>query len=83
MEDQRWIPIPLRLVLWNPGDGALVVRVDPPTLQNAPFFEEDQFPDATMEGWNSEFETYWQNSGAGGGTGTGTGTGQATATATP
>ena len=52
-------------------------------LQGAPFFEDGQFPDTTTSDWNTEFDMFWQNSGAGGGTGTGTGTGGATATATP
>ena len=56
-------------------------------LQGAPFFEDGQFPDTTTSGWNSEFDTFWQNSGASGGTGTGTGSGSgaggAQATATP
>jgi hypothetical protein len=56
---------------------------DTTMLQGAPFFEDGQFPNTASSDWNTEFDTFWQNSGAGGGTGTGTGTGQATATPTP
>jgi hypothetical protein len=49
-------------------------------LQNAPAFQEDQFPDASSSDWDSEFSTFWQNNG---GASTGTGVTASTATPTP
>jgi hypothetical protein len=50
---------------------------------SVPSFKSDEFPDLTMPGWNSEFDSFWQNNASGGASGTGSGTGtQATATAT-
>jgi hypothetical protein len=34
-------------------------------LQNAPSFKNNEFPDLTMPGWNSEFDSFWQNNSAG------------------
>lgn|GEM_PF-1607540 len=79
----QWIPVPLALFQFGAGTGAFVLNADTTMLQNAPFFQNGQIPDPTTPGWNSEFDTFWQNSGAGGtGTGSGSGSG-AQATATP
>lgn len=89
---EHLIPVPLRLLQLNisvpasdtspAGDNnkSFVLNIDATTLQNAPFFQKDQFPDMTMAGWNSEFESFWQNNGTGSGSGTSS---QATATPTP
>jgi sporulation protein YlmC with PRC-barrel domain len=82
-EGERWIPVPLSLVQWNAGTGAFVLDTNPAALHDAPSFQDGQFPDTTTSGWNSEFDTYWQNNGGTGGTGTGTGSGDTAATATP
>jgi hypothetical protein len=80
---ERLIPVPLSNFQWDANSQEFVINVDAAMLQGAPFFEDGQFPDTTTSDWNTEFDTFWQNSGAGGGTDTGTGTGQATATPTP
>lgn len=77
---ERWIPVPPGMFQW--GAQGFALSGDATMLQGAPFFEDGQFPDTTTPDWNSEFDTFWQNSGAGG-TGTGSGSGGATATATP
>jgi hypothetical protein len=47
-----------------------MVTVNPAMLRDAPSFEEDQYPDTTVAGWDSEILSFWQNNGSGG-TGTG------------
>jgi hypothetical protein len=79
---ERWIPVPLGMFQWDAAIQGLGFRGDATMLQGAPFFEDGQFPDTTTSDWNSEFDTFWQNSGAGG-SGTGSDAGGATATATP
>ena len=84
-DGEHLIPVPLRLLqlmssgpasdTGEPTDQSFVLNIDATTLQNAPFFKSDQFPDLTMPGWNSEFDSFWQNNGSGPGPGT-----QATAT---
>jgi hypothetical protein len=76
---ERWIPVPLGMLQWDAGMQGFVFSGDPMMLQGAPFFEDGQFPDTATSGWNAEFDTFWQNSGAGG---TGSDSG-AEATATP
>jgi sporulation protein YlmC with PRC-barrel domain len=78
----RWIPVPLGMFQFDTAGQGLVFSGDTTMLQGAPFFEDGQFPDTNTSGWNSEFDTFWQNSGAGG-SGTGSGSGGAEATATP
>jgi sporulation protein YlmC with PRC-barrel domain len=62
---ERWIPVPLNLMLWNAGSQVFVLNTHPAVLRDAPFFEDGQFPDTTTSGWNSEFDTYWQNNAGG------------------
>ena len=90
-DNTRWIPIPIGFLRWDATNNGFVLMINANALQNAPAFAEDQFPDTTTTGWDTEFSTFWQNNGGTGGTGgtgtggTGTGTGgtSTTATATP
>lgn len=75
-DGDRWIPVPLTQFLWDAANGAFALDADQTMLQGAPSFVDGQYPDTTMEAWDTEFSTYWQSGGAGGGTGT-------DATATP
>ena len=79
-EGQRWIPVPLNVIQWDATNGAFVINANPATFQQAPFFENSQYPDTTISGWDTEFDTFWQSNGAGSGTGTGS---EIEATATP
>jgi hypothetical protein len=79
-DGEHLIPVPLGLFKLDSDNAAFVLNIDAATLQNAPSFQKDQFPDMTTSGWNSEFDSFWQNNGTGSGAGTGL---QATATATP
>jgi hypothetical protein len=81
--DDRWFPLPIGFLNWDATTNGFVVKVNANALQNAPAFSADQFPDTSAEGWDQEWQGFWQNNG---GTGTGTGTGGttiSTATATP
>jgi hypothetical protein len=62
-DGERWIPIPLRFFQWDADNSALLLNVNPATISDAPFFLEDEFPDTTVDDWNSEWDTFWQNSG--------------------
>src|SRR6266540_1164738 len=80
-DGEHLIPVPLRPLQLDAENQAFILNLEPAMLQNAPFFQKDQFPDLTMPGWNSEFDSFWQTNGSGGGSGTGSGPGtQATAT---
>jgi len=79
-DGEHWIPVPLDLFQWDAATGGFILNVDGTMLQNAPFFQDGQFPDTSMDGWNSEFDSFWQNNGAGGGTGSDSGGADATAT---
>jgi hypothetical protein len=69
-DGERWIPVPLSLLQWDAANEVFVVNLDMAALQNAPFFQEDQFPDTTVDAWNAEFEDFWANPEAGVGTDT-------------
>ena len=68
-ESQRWIPVPLSLFQWDATSGVFLINANPATFRDAPFFENGQYPDTTVGGWNSQFDTFWQNSDAGTGSG--------------
>lgn len=60
-EGERWIPVPFGALQWDADNDGFVIKANANALQNAPFFEDGQFPDMSVEGWDDEFETFWQN----------------------
>ena len=81
-EGERWIPVPIGFLRWDVTNQAFVLMISGNALENAPSFTEDQFPDTSSSGWDTEFNDFWQNQGTGSGAGIGTVT-AATATPTP
>jgi sporulation protein YlmC with PRC-barrel domain len=79
---ERLIPVPIGFLQWDPTNEAFVIKISGNALQNAPAFTQDQFPDTSSSGWDTEFNDFWQNQGTGSGAGVGTVT-AATATPTP
>jgi sporulation protein YlmC with PRC-barrel domain len=62
LEDgERFIPVPLSVIRWDAADDAFVINANPAALRDAPVFTDGQYPDATANGWNSEFDAFWQN----------------------
>lgn len=59
-EGERWIPIPLRVFQWDAANEAFVLDAEPVMVQEAPFFVEDSWPDTTVDGWDAEFNAFWQ-----------------------
>lgn len=66
-DGERWIPVPLGIFQWDAASGSFILNADGTMLQNAPSFQEDLFPDTTVDEWDDEFDSFWQNNGAGGG----------------
>jgi sporulation protein YlmC with PRC-barrel domain len=60
-DGERWIPIPLSSFQWDADNATALLNVNPAVLRDAPFFIEGEFPDTTVDGWNSEWDTFWQN----------------------
>jgi hypothetical protein len=60
-EGERWIPVPLGFFEWDSDNNALLLNTTPALIREAPFFEDGLFPDTAQDGWNSEFDTFWQN----------------------
>jgi len=58
-DGERWIPIPLSFFQWDADNSTILLNVNPAQLRDAPFFAEGEFPDTTVEGWNSEIDTFW------------------------
>jgi hypothetical protein len=65
-DNERLIPVPLGLLQWDADNTAFIVNVNPAMLRDAPSFEEDEYPDTTVAGWDSEILSFWQNNGSGG-----------------
>ena len=65
-EAERWIPVPFGQFEWDAATGEFILNADASVLQNAPFFADGQFPDATVDGWNADIDTFWQSNGTGG-----------------
>jgi hypothetical protein len=59
------IPVPLSMFQWDGNAQGFGLNADATMLQNAPSFATDQFPDTTASGWNSEFDSFWQNNSSG------------------
>jgi len=65
-DNERLIPVPLSLLQWDTNNTAFVVNANPAMLRDVPSFEEDQYPDTTVAGWDSDILSFWQNNGSGG-----------------
>lgn len=60
-DGQRWVPVPLRFIQWDPTNEYFVVRVDSAALQEAPFFEAGEYPVMIDDNWDTDYNSYWQN----------------------
>ena len=65
-DGERWIPVPVSALQWDATNNGFILNADAAMLQNAPSFQNGQYPDTTTSGWNAEFDTFWQNNSAGG-----------------
>lgn len=59
-DGERWIPMPLRVFQWDAANEAFVINANPAMVRDAPFFEDNMWPDTTAEGWDDEFGAFWQ-----------------------
>lgn len=62
-DGERWIPVPVGMFQWDASTNGFILNAGATMLQDAPFFQDGQFPNTSVDGWNSEFETFWQNNG--------------------
>ena len=60
-DGERWIPVPLSFFQWDADNATALLNVNPATLRDAPFFMDGEFPDTTVDGWDSEWDAFWQN----------------------
>ena len=60
-DGERWIPVPLSFFQWDADNATALLNVNPATLRDAPYFMDGEFPDTTVDGWNSEWDAFWQN----------------------
>jgi len=60
-DGERWIPVPLSFFQWDAGTATALLNVNPANLRDAPFFVDGEFPDTTVDGWDSEWDAFWQN----------------------
>lgn len=59
-EGERWIPVPLSFFQWDAANDAFAIDANPAMVRDAPFFEDGLWPDMTVEGWDDEFDAFWQ-----------------------
>ena len=55
------VPVPPQEFGLDAQNQALVLQVSSQNLQNAPAFEQGQFPMTTSSGWDAQIQSYWQN----------------------
>jgi sporulation protein YlmC with PRC-barrel domain len=51
--------LPWEVLKYNEGQGAYVINVDKDTLQNAPGFDEDDWPDMTDQSWSARVRRHY------------------------
>ncbi len=61
--DDRYTPVPLYAPYapYATYDDDVVLVISADLLQNAPYFGEDAFPVTTEQGWEVEYDNYWNN----------------------
>ena len=62
-DGERWVPVPLGFFQWDVDNRTLLLNVTPAMISDAPFFTDGAFPDTTVDGWDSDFDSFWQNTG--------------------
>ena len=60
-DGERWIPVPLGFFRWDAENSALLLNTNSPTISDAPFFLDGEFPDTSADGWSAEFDTFWDS----------------------
>jgi hypothetical protein len=58
-DEARLIPVTLNNFRWDAERDGFVFAADPVRLLEAPFYTADD-PDTFEEGWESEYNAYWQ-----------------------
>jgi sporulation protein YlmC with PRC-barrel domain len=51
--------VPLRVLSWDADNQVFVLNVDAATLDQAPHFDVDLFPDTQEDGWDIDISDYW------------------------
>jgi sporulation protein YlmC with PRC-barrel domain len=59
-DGERWIPVPLSTLRWDAANESFLFVANANALLNAPFFQADQWPDTTLDGWDTDFNDFWQ-----------------------
>lgn len=54
------IPVPIRLLSWNPNNQTFTLNTNLATLQNAPSYQAGQYLDTLINGWDKIYQNYWQ-----------------------
>jgi len=71
---ERWIPVPMSMVYWLVDDdqvegedtreiddvGEILINIPDDSFENAPAFDSLDELDTTVEGWETDIETFWQ-----------------------
>ena len=60
---EQWIPIPHSMLRWDPPNRAYLLNVDKVTLQSAPFYIDNIYPDTTRPGWDESYVYFWKQHG--------------------
>jgi sporulation protein YlmC with PRC-barrel domain len=58
-DGDRWIPVPLDQFNWDATNGSYLFDADRSMLRDAPYFEDGLYPDMSVDGWDSDYSTYW------------------------
>jgi hypothetical protein len=58
---QGQVPVPWQAFNYDPDARVMTLNVDTQMLQNAPRFEMLQAPNMSAQGWDQEWNTYWQD----------------------
>lgn len=60
-DGERWIPVPLSTLRWDADNQSFLFVANANALLNAPFFQADQWPDTSVDGWDSDWQSFWQS----------------------
>jgi sporulation protein YlmC with PRC-barrel domain len=58
---ERLLPVPFDQLRWDDTSQGFSLGVNTTGLENAPAFEEDQYPDFSIDGWDDEIANFWNN----------------------
>jgi sporulation protein YlmC with PRC-barrel domain len=56
---EEWVAVPLHMMTLTPAEEEVILDVTPETIEAAPRFTDDEWPDLNTPDWDLDYQQYW------------------------